>query len=134
MWSKSKIGDDEKNGKWQELNGDVEKLIKEKKFDDALSFALELYDYAKKHYGKKHKKTLIAMNNLGIVNILRKDFDNAEAYLLLALETSEKISGKYCKEASMISLNLSRLYSARALMKDEDDEEFLEEGAFGYRT
>ena len=119
MWSKKTKKDDEK---WEDINREVARLTKEKKVNEALNFAQELFDYTKKYYGKKHKKTIVALNNLGIINILRKDFDEAEAYLLLALQLSEKMSGKHTEQTSMINMNLSKLYSARAIVINDINE------------
>jgi tetratricopeptide (TPR) repeat protein len=110
MWPKKKADDE----KWGEMNKEAARLTQEKKLDEALSFAEKAFNYTKKHYGKKDKKTVIALNNLGIINLLKKDFDEAEAYLLLALKLSEKISGKYGEHAAMINMNLAELHSARA--------------------
>ena len=103
MWHKKKSDD----GKWEEMNKAVASLTREKKLDEALALAQEVFKYSKKRFGKKDKKTVAAANNVGIVNLLKKDFDASEAYLLLALQLSEKISGKDGRHASMINVNLA---------------------------
>jgi hypothetical protein len=110
QWLKPKTDDN----KWQEMNKEVFRLTAEKSLDEALSSAGELFEYTKKSYGKKHKNTVIALNNLGIINMVREDFDEAESYLLSALQVSETVSGRSSKEVSMINMNLAKLYAAKA--------------------
>lgn len=123
MWLRKKIDDE----KWIEMNREVTRLTQEKKFDEALVLGQEIYDYTKKYYGKRDKRTVIVLNNLGIINLLKKDFDQAEAYLLLALQVTEKVSGKYGQHASMINTNLAELHSARAKMIHETNKIFGED-------
>ena len=110
QWLKPKTDDN----KWQEMNKEVLRLTAEKDLDKALCSAGELFEYTKKSYGSKHKNTVIALNNLGIINMVREDFDEAESYLLSALQVSEKVSGRSSKEVSMINMNLAKLYAAKA--------------------
>jgi len=109
------------------MNRAVAGLTREQKLDEALSLAQEVFKYSKKWYGKRDKKTVVALNNIGILNLLKKDFDRAEAYLLLALRLSEKTSGKYGRHASMINVNLAELHSARAKMIQETNAIFGED-------
>ncbi len=118
MWSKKKTDDEE----WNEMNAEVARLTQEKNWDEALSLAEEVLRYTKKCYGKKDPKTIIALNNLGIVNLMNRDFEKAEAYLLLALQLTEKVSGKYSREALNINTNLARLHSERARVIREINE------------
>ncbi len=110
QWLKPKTDEN----KWQEMNKEVFRLTAEGNPDEALRSAGELFEYTKKSYGKKHKNMLIALNNLGIINMVREDFDEAESYLLSALQVSEKVSGRFSKEVSMINMNLAELYAAKA--------------------
>lgn len=110
QWLKPKTDDN----KWREMNQEVIRFTAEKKMDEALHSAADLFEYTKKSYGKKHKNTVIALNNMGIINMAREDFDEAESYLLSALEVSEKVSGRFSKEVSMINMNLAKLYAAKA--------------------
>lgn len=110
-WFKRKKVDPEK---WDEMSKMVLNLTKEKRLDEALAAANELYKMALKNYGKKHKNTVTALNNLGFINMLKKDFDEAESYLLMALQVSEKVYGRFSKEAAVVNVNLSKLYMAKA--------------------
>lgn len=103
MWLRKKADDE----KWGVMNKEVARLTQEKKLDEALSFAQEVFEYTKKCYGKKDGRTIIVLNNLGIINLLKEDFDTAEAHLLLALQLTEKTSGKCSRQASMINTNLA---------------------------
>jgi hypothetical protein len=123
MWLKKNKDDNN----WGQMNKEVARLTQEKKWDEALNLAREMYKYTRDCYGKKDKKTIAALNNIGIVNLLRKDFDEAEAYLLLALQLSEKVSGKYSQHTSMINMNLAKLHSSRARMIQETNEIFGED-------
>jgi len=101
--------------------------MQEEKLDEALDLARDVFDYTRKCYGKKDRKTIVALNNIGTVNLLKKNFDEAEAHLLLALQLSEKVSGKEGRQASMINMNLAELYSARAKSIRENIEVFGEQ-------
>ncbi len=96
------------------MNRAVISLIKEKKIDDALDVAQELFDYSRGAYGKKHGNTATALNNLGFLSIMTKDFEKAESYLLMALQVTEKAYGKDTREAAVIYMNLAKLYLAKA--------------------
>ena len=109
------------------MNKEVARLTQEKKLDEALSSAEKVFKYTKKCYGKKDKKTVVVLNNLGIINLLKKGFDEAEAYLLLVLKPSEKISGGYGQHAAMINMNLAELHAARARTIRERDQSFGDE-------
>ncbi len=111
IFLKNKKGDADK---WDELNKKVLRLTKEKKIDEALDAAQELYRIALKQFGKKHKNTVTALNNLGFINMLKKDFDEAESYLLMALQVSEKVHGRFSKETAVVNMNLGKLYIAKA--------------------
>jgi hypothetical protein len=121
QWLKPKTDDN----KWREMNQEVLRLTTERKMDEALRSAGELFEYTKRSYGKKHKNTVIALNNLGIINMAREDFDEAESYLLSALEVSEKVSGRLSKEVSMINMNLAKLYAAKSNKISVLDEVFV---------
>jgi tetratricopeptide (TPR) repeat protein len=101
-------------GKWEEINKEVLRLTKEKKLDEAIPLAAELFSYSKKFYGKRHEKTVVALNNLGYIYTIKKEFDEAESYLLLALQTSERVYGKYSREVAFVNMNLAKLYVAKA--------------------
>ena len=111
LWFRRKKIDPEK---WDEMNKMVLNLTKEKKLEEALSAAKELYKEALKNYGKKHKNTVTALNNLGFINMLKKDFDEAESYLLMALQVSEKVYGRFSKEVAVVNMNLGKLYMLKA--------------------
>lgn len=111
IWFRRKKADSEK---WDGMNKRVLMLAKEKNLDEALTAAHELYKIAVKHYGKKHKNTATALNNLGFINMLKKDFDEAESYLLMALQVSEKVHGRFSKEVAVVNMNLAKLYMTKA--------------------
>lgn len=111
IWFRRKKIDPEQ---WDELSKRILNLTKEKKLDEALVAANELYKLALKSYGKEHKNTVTALNNLGFINMLKKDFDEAESYLLMALQVSEEIYSRFSKEVAIVNMNLSRLYMTKA--------------------
>lgn len=99
--------------KWEEMNAAVLGSIKNRNFDKALTFARSLYRVSKKEYGLHHANSITAINNLGFIYLMRKEFLKSESYLLLALETAEKVCGKYNKETALINANLSQLYISK---------------------
>lgn len=111
MWFFNKKADD---ALWEESNRKVIALARENNADEALAVAKELYEYSVKAYGKKHEKTIKAINNLGYILTKKKDFEVAESYLLMALQISEKTCGKFSKEVAFVNMNLAKLYKARA--------------------
>jgi tetratricopeptide (TPR) repeat protein len=100
--------------KWEDMNRAVISLIKEQKIDQAQEVAQELFEYSRSAYGKKHANTATALNNLGFINIMIKDFEKAESFLLMALQVTEKAYGKDTREAAVIYMNLAKLYLAKA--------------------
>lgn len=99
---------------WEAMNRQVMSLARAKQIDEAYSVAQGLYEYSRKAYGKKHERTVKAINNLGYVLTKRKEYDAAESYLLMALQIAEKISGKYSLEVGLVTMNLAKLYRAKA--------------------
>lgn len=110
LFSRKKISDEQ----WNELNEEVMRLTREGKLDQAAARGKELFAAAQKGYGKKHPNTATALNNLGIVHTLRCEFDEAESYLLAALQVSEQASGAISSEVAVVNINLARLYSMKA--------------------
>ncbi len=106
-----KAPDDER---WAEMNRMVITLMSEKKIAEAQAVADELFAYSKSNYGKKHGNTATALNNLGFISIMKKEFDKAESYLLMALQVTEKAYGKDSRETAVVNVNLAKLYMAKA--------------------
>ncbi len=98
---------------WEEMNNTVLSVIKSRDLEKALTYAHNLYNITKKEYGSNHANSVTAINNLGFIYLMRKEFLKAESYLLLALETAEKVYGKYSKETALINANLSQLYISK---------------------
>ena len=89
-------------------------LITERKIDEAQAVADELFTFSKEEWGKSHGNTATALNNLGFVSIMKRDFDKAESYLLMALQVTEKAYGEDSKECAVVYMNLAKLYVAKA--------------------
>ncbi len=109
VFKKNKITDEE----WEKMNSYVLSIVKDKDLNTALTYAHNLYNITKKAYGSNHANSVTAINNLGFIYLMRKEFLKAESYLLLALETAEKVHGKYSKETALINANLSQLYISK---------------------
>jgi hypothetical protein len=112
VWPFNKKEPDENT--WEEMNRMVITFMREQKPDDADAVAEELYKYTRERYGMKHENTATALNNLGFINIMKKDFEKAESYLLMALQVTEEAYGKDAKEVAVVNMNLAKLYIARA--------------------
>ncbi len=117
LFKRKKITDKE----WEEMNSLVIETLKSGDLDKALTYAHNLYEITKKNYGNSHDNTATAVNNLGFIYMLRKEFSKAESYLLLSLEITEKVHGKYSKEVAVVNANLSKLYLLRAKESCEID-------------
>lgn len=116
MWFfKKKIDDQD----WEGLNSEVVRLTNDRKMDEALTAGVKLLRLCKRNFGGKHKHTVTALNNLGTIHTLRKDFTEAESYLLAALQISEKVSGEMSIEVALVNMNLANLYSFKAKMITE---------------
>ncbi len=111
MWFRSKTLDEQS---WNELNNEVVRITNDKKLDNALAAGKHLFQVSKESFGKQHKHTVTALNNLGIIHTLRKEFSEAESYLLAALQISEKVSGEISREVALVNMNLANLYSYKA--------------------
>ncbi|MFZ4859535.1 MAG: tetratricopeptide repeat protein [Desulfuromonadaceae bacterium] len=111
MWFCRKKIDEQQ---WEEMNREVMQLIKENRNDEALELGLKLLQLGKDSFGKYHDNTVTALNNLGIVHTMRKDFSDAESYLLSALQIGEKVNGQISSQVALINMNLARLYTHKA--------------------
>lgn len=109
FFNKNKITDEE----WEKMNSYVLSIVKDKDLNTALTYADKLYNITKKRYGSNHENTITSINNLGFIYLMRKEFLKSESYFLLALETAEKVHGKYSKETALINANLSQLYLSK---------------------
>lgn len=108
--------------KWREANSEVLRLARQGSYKEARALGEELHDFTRKVFGKEDAKAVKTANNLGYILMLSQEYDDAEAYMLMALQTAEKIFGKYEREVAMININLSRLYAFRAnAIKGLDD-------------
>lgn len=110
IWFGRKKGD---AGIWEEMNREVMTLSRANP-KEAFAAGLSLLEYSRKGFGKKDQKTVTALNNLGTICTLLERFDDAESYLLAALQMSEKINGMLSKETLVLNMNLARLYTAKA--------------------
>ena len=110
IWFRRKKGDAEL---WERMNQEVLKLSGENR-NEALAAGAALLEYSRKGFGKRHPKTATALNNLGIICTLLERFDDAESYLLAALQISEQTNGAISKETLVLNMNLAKLYSAKA--------------------
>jgi tetratricopeptide (TPR) repeat protein len=99
---------------WEEKNREVLRLTRENRTDEALHAGKNLLEYSKKVYGKRHENTATALNNLGTICTLCEEFDEAESYLLAALQIGERVSGKISKDVLVVNMNLAKLYTAKA--------------------
>ena len=116
MWfRRKKINDQE----WEALNREVVQLTRDNSMDQALASAEKLFGLSRKAFGRRHNHTVTALNNLGIIHTLRREFDEAESYLLAALQMSEKASGPHSQEVAVVNMNLAKLYMAKVRMINE---------------
>lgn len=116
MWFRRKQTDDQA---WAELNREVMGLTKGNSLAEALAKGLELFRQSKRGYGTRHVNTVTALNNLGIIHTLRHDFEEAESFLLEALQISERVCGKISGEVAIVNKNLARLYTIKAQVINE---------------
>ena len=103
---------------WEQKNQEVLRLsavnVKE-----AFGAGVSLLEFSRKGFGKRDYRTVTALNNLGIICTLLERFDDAESYLLAALQISEQTSGAFTKETLVLNMNLARLYTAKATKINE---------------
>ncbi len=104
------------DARWESLNMEVIALLQGGQTTRALALARELLEYSLKAYGRKHKKTANAINNLGFILTMEGELEEAESFLLAGLDICEKVYGKSSREAALLNANLSRLY----MRKSED--------------
>lgn len=104
------------DARWESMNREVIALMQCGKTSRALALARELFEYSRKAYGRKHKKTANAINNLGFILTMEGELEEAESFLLAGLDICEKVYGKSSREAAFVNANLSRLY----MRKSED--------------
>ncbi len=116
MWFRRKKIDDQE---WEALNREVVQLTRDNSMDQALAAAEKLFGLSRKAFGRRHKHTVTALNNLGIIHTLRREFDEAESCLLAALQMSEKVSGEISQEVAVVNMNLAKLYMAKVRMINE---------------
>lgn len=106
------------DSKWEELNREVIGLTRAQDTVRALSRCKELLKISNKHYGSKHRNTMVTLGNMGMIYLLRRELDQSESHFLQALEICEKLFGKFSKEYSAITTNLSQVFKAKAQEAD----------------
>lgn len=111
MFSSMRGKDD---GKWEAMNREVISRLDAGQTGQALTLARELFDYSRKAYGRKHKRTANALNNLGFILMMEGKLDEAESSLLAGLELGEKVYGKSSREVGFVNANLSMLYMRKS--------------------
>lgn len=121
MWPlRKKIGEAE----WERRNALVVEHTRDNRLDEALPLARALAEDARSSFGRHHPHTMTALNNLGLLHVLRQEFDQAEVQLLAALEACEHVHGKASRESAVINDNLARLFQRRAERIRHIDEAF----------
>lgn len=111
MWFRRQRIDEEG---WDRRNNEVVQLTNGRNLDEALSAGKALYDDCAADFGREHLHSVTALNNLGIIQTLRREFPEAESYLLLALQISEKVCGEISREVAAVNMNLANLYTFKA--------------------
>ncbi len=110
MFFKEKI----KDSQWQEQNTQIIGLTRAGDTATALDRANELLASSRRSFGKKDRRTIIVLGNLGMIHMTRQEFDKAESFYLQALEFCESTLGKASEEYSAITSNLSLVFEAKS--------------------
>lgn len=110
MFFKEKIND----SKWQEQNARIIGLTRAGDTATALDRATDLLSATRRSFGKKDRRAIIVLGNLGMIHMIRKEFDKAESFYLQALDFCESTLGKASEEYSAITSNLSLVFEAKS--------------------
>ena len=93
------------------LTSEVIRLFREGKYDEALPPALKALELRERLHGPDHPSLVSALNNLGAVQLGRKEYEEAERHLRRALALADKHGGEYSVLAADINTHLGLLRS-----------------------
>jgi len=99
---------------WVKENQALLPLIKEEKGQEALKKAKAMLRYLKKKKLLDGQEAATTYNNLGMIFLSEGEFDQAQVYLLKALQLRTKLFGNKSLEVATVWLNLSQLYKLQA--------------------
>ena len=104
LWAE---GDDPKT-----LNQQVDQLIEQDKYQEAIPIAERAIEVAKRSRGPEHPETAVALNNLGVIFQEIRDYARAEPLLQEALQIRQKVLGPEDPDTAETLDNLGGLYWA----------------------
>ncbi|XP_050406875.1 tetratricopeptide repeat protein 19, mitochondrial [Patella vulgata] len=92
-------------------------LLYHKNLEQSLVMLTRAVEVAKTTLGESGMQTLVLMNDLATVYILKKDFEKAEALLKQAIETGEKVESTHCPA---LYCNLGAVYLRKSQLSDTE--------------
>jgi tetratricopeptide (TPR) repeat protein/CHAT domain-containing protein len=94
------------------LNQQVDQLIEQDKYQEAIPIAERAIEVAKRSRGPEHPETAVALNNLGVIFQEIRDYARAEPLLQEALQIRQKVLGPEDPDTAETLDNLGGLYWA----------------------
>jgi|GEM_PF-1856815 len=99
---------------WKEKNSELIAAINKPDLDKALALGQELVEYVDRVFRKDNPQKATTYNNMGMVFMMKGDYELAEECFRDALAMRKRIFGKDHNEVAVILLNMAELYRIQA--------------------
>lgn len=99
---------------WEKKNAELVALINAKKIDAAVELGQQIVGEVDRTFRRDAPEKATTYNNMGMVFMMAKDYELAEASFRQALEMRRRIYGKDHNEVGVILLNMVQLYKTQA--------------------
>jgi tetratricopeptide (TPR) repeat protein len=98
------------DAEWLKRNQALVGLLNEKKYDEALQNATSMLDYLRERKLLEGQEAATTYNSLGVIYLVKGQFDKANVNMLKSLEIATKVYGNNHIEVAKILSNLSQLH------------------------
>ena len=93
-------------------------LFSQSRYAEALSYLTRAYDISLKINGEEHEQTVILLNDMGTVNCMVKEYDQAIQYLSKAIEIGKKLPDML--DLGSIHVNLGNTLILKGLYEEAE--------------
>ncbi|XP_076175242.1 tetratricopeptide repeat domain 19 [Ptiloglossa arizonensis] len=91
-------------------------LYSQSRYTDAIKYLTQAYDICVKLNGEEHEQTVVLLNDLGTINCMIEEYDQAIKYLYEAIEIGKKLPDMI--DIGSIHVNLGRTFIMKGLYEE----------------